>query len=79
MRYAPTRQKRIGKVVRFFALMARARVLGERFELVEELRDPAVCGVEVVASDVLPDFVEVQLSVDAEDVFCSCACFSSRV
>jgi hypothetical protein len=47
-----------------FAPVSYAGGLSERLEGVEKFVDPAIRRVEVVLCDVLPNLVEIQLSVD---------------
>jgi hypothetical protein len=48
--------------------VAQARCLPEGFERIEQLSDPAIGGVEVVRGDVLPNLVEIEVRIGAEDV-----------
>jgi hypothetical protein len=63
-------QHRIAREV--FAFVAHARYASEGFECVKQSSYPSVGRIDVVGGDVFPDFIKIEIGVNAEDIDRSC-------
>ena len=48
--------------------MTHTRIFSERFKRIEKFGDPAVCGINIVCGDVIPNGFQVENGIVAEDV-----------
>src|SRR5665213_3887373 len=68
MRYAPTGQNKTAEGGQVLAAVRHAWGLSEQFKCIEQFFDPAIGSIDIVRSDVFPDIVQIEISVNTEDV-----------